>query len=64
MSTFPGNAATVAEAIVVKSDDNQSPPAQAPCNAALERRRRPRPSFVTRPVGIQARTDFKLFRVR
>ena len=63
MSTFPGNAATVAEAIVVKSDDNQSPPAQAPRNAATERRR-PRPSFVARPVGIQARNDFKLFRVR
>ena len=64
MSIFPGNAANVAEAIVVKSDDNQSLPAQALRNAAVERRRRPRPSFVARPMGIQARNDFKLFRVR
>lgn len=64
MSTFLGNAATVAETIVVKNDDNQSPPAQALRNAAIERRRRPRSSFVARPLGIQARNDFKLFRVR
>jgi hypothetical protein len=64
MSTFLGNAATVAEAIVVKNDDNRSPPAPALRNAAIERRRRPRSSFVARPVGIQARNDFKLFRVR
>lgn len=64
MSTFLGNAATALEAIVVKSDDKQSPPAQALRNAAIERRRRPRSSFVARPVGIQARNDFKLFRVR
>lgn len=64
MSTFLGNAATVAEAIVVKSDDNQSSPAPTLHNAAIERRRRPRSSFVARPIGIQARNDFKLFRVR
>lgn len=64
MSNFLGNAATAAGAIVVKSDDNQSAPAQALRNAGIERRRRPRSSFVARPVGIQARSDFKLFRVR
>ncbi len=64
MSTFLGNAATAAEAIVVKSDDRQTAPVQAPRNAAADRRRRPRASFVARPVGIQARNDYKLFRVR
>jgi hypothetical protein len=64
MSTFPGNAATVAEAIVVENAGDPSQAAPALRNAAANRSRRPRRSFVARPIGIQSRNDYQLFRVR
>lgn len=66
MSTQLAQAGVAADGIVVKSND-QSPNTTASANdsqvVAVERRRRPRSSFIARPVGVQFRNDFKLFRV-
>ena len=64
MSTLSGDVAGTAETIVVRNSGDLSLPAPAPRSATTERRRRPRPSFVARPIGIQARNDYQLFRVR
>jgi hypothetical protein len=68
MSSFLTDVATTNTDIVVANSDDRPQTAEAAvklqANGQVERRRRPRSSFVARPVGVQFRQDFKLFRVR
>ncbi len=66
MSTQLAAAGAAVDGIVVKSDDpqlNTADSANASQIVAVERRRKPRRSLMARPVGIQFRNDYKLFRV-
>jgi hypothetical protein len=64
MSSFLADAGNTTNGIVLKNNDEKPQTSLAPAGIQVERRRRPRTSFMARPLGVQFRDDFKLFRVR
>lgn len=64
MSSVLTDAASTANSIVLKNSDDKPQAAQTLSEVPVERRRRPRRSFMARPLGVQFREEFKLFRVR
>ncbi len=64
MSSVLTDAADTANSIVLKNSDDKPQTDQSPSAVSVERRRRPRRSFLARPLGVQFHEEFKLFRVR